>query len=511
MWLHRKWRDFVMIEDVKNIYFRGLLSSCNYSCSYCCFAKKEPCKTELSKDKECLNKFCEFIDTTEFKNAVSIFFTPYGEGLIHDHYVEAIGKLAINPKCRYISFQTNLSFNEYEFLEKLRALKVDLSKVKLWASCHPEMVSIDEFVDKVKLLKTSIDLCVGIVAIPGDLENVFELRKQLPHDVYMWINAKEREKTRYTESQIKSLIEVDPLFYNELQRNRVRNNCCSAGTDSVFIRANGDVFACHINKNRMFNIYTNQSVIEPLSCDKRFCDCYLSYSHRYDLKLERYFGKYTPIRVPFKKDIEVIFIDVDGTITNEFGVVNEKAIEHIRFLKDKVRIYLATSLPLHTALKKCNPIRNYISGGVFANGGQVVDFSLNYKEIVALKKEALEVLSDIPKIRVYKENDSVYKVLAFKKNIPANIESNSMLKVTCEKDIVNINSNYASKLTGVLKICQLNNFCEDKVFVMGNSLNDMDMISYFRNSAATIDSESKALKEQAGYVFNIDHLAMFVN
>ena len=111
--------------------------------------------------------------------------------------------------------------------------------------------------------------------------------------------------------------------------------------------------------------------------------------------------------------------------------------------------------------------KNYISGGVFANGGQVVDFSLNYKEIVALKKEALEVLSDIPKIRVYKENDSVYKVLAFKKNIPANIESNSMLKVTCEKDIVNINSNYASKLTGVLKICQLNNFCEDKVFVMG--------------------------------------------
>ena len=83
------------------------------------------------------------------------------------------------------------------------------------------MVSIEEFVDKVRLLKASIDLCAGIVAIPGDLENVFELRKQLPKDVYMWINAKEKEKTRYTESEIKSLIEVDPLFYNELQRNRV--------------------------------------------------------------------------------------------------------------------------------------------------------------------------------------------------------------------------------------------------------------------------------------------------
>lgn len=499
-----------MIKNVKNIYYRGLLSSCNYSCTYCCFAKSKPDKTELSRDKECLKRFCDFIDTTEFKNEVSIFFTPYGEGLVHDHYVEAIGKLAINPKCKYVSCQTNLSFNEYEFLEKLRALKVDLSKVKLWASCHPEMVSIDKFVDKVKLLKASIDLCVGIVAIPGALENVFEFRKQLPKDVYMWINAKEREKTRYTESEVKSLIEVDPLFYNELKRNKVQNSCCNAGSDSVFIRANGDVFACHINKNRMFNIYTNQSVVEPFKCDKRFCDCYLSYSNRYDLELERYFGEYTPIRVPLKKDIEAIFIDVDGTITNEFGVVSEKAIEHIRFLKDKVRIYLATSLPLHIALKKCNPIKSFISGGVFANGGQVVDFSLNYKETVSIKEEALEVLSGIPKTRVYKEKNSVYKVLAFKKDITANIESNSMLKVSYEKDIVSINSNDASKLIGVLKICQLNNFSEDKVFVMGNSLNDSDMISHFRNSVVTIDSRSKALKELAGYVFNIEHLSMFI-
>ncbi len=155
---------------------------------------------------------------------------------------------------------------------------------------------------------------------------------------------------------------------------------------------------------------------------------------------------------------------------------------------------------------------------MFANGGQVVDFSLNYKEIVGIKEEALEVLSGMPKIRVYKERDSVYKekdsvykVLAFKKNITANIESNSMLKVTCEKNIVSINSNDASKLTGVLKICQLNNFSEGKVFVMGNSLNDLEIISYFRNSAATIDSKSKTLKEQARYIFNIDHLAMSVN
>ena len=500
-----------MIEDVKNIYFRGLLSSCNYSCSYCSFAKRKSSKTELLKDRECLNRFCVFFDTTEFKNAVSVFLTPYGEGLIHDYYVEAIGKLAKSPKCKYVSCQTNLSFSEYEFLEKLKALNADLSKVKLWASYHPEMVSVDEFVKKVKQLKTVIDLCVGIVAIPDKLEDVFELRKQLPQDVYMWINAKEREETRYTKSQIKSLIEIDPLFYNELQRNRAQNSHCNAGTDSVFIRANGDAFPCHLNKNKLFNIYLNQKLMKPFKCDRKFCDCYLSYSQRVDLNLERYFGDYTPIRLPPKKDIEAIFLDVDGTITDEFGKVCKKAIESIRFLKDKTKIYLATSIPLPIALKKCNPIKGYIRGGVFANGGQIVDFGLDYKEIVALKKEALEELSHIPKIRVYKENDLVYKVLAFSKNITPNIWSNSMLKVSCEKDIVSINSYSASKLKGVLKICKLNNFNEDKVFVMGNSCNDLEMISHFQNSAATINSKSKVLKEQARHILNIEHLAVFIS
>jgi len=499
-----------MIEKVKNIYYRGLLSSCNYSCSYCCFARKKPGKTELIKDEESLKKFCDFIDNTEFKNKVSIFFTPYGEGLIHDYYVEAVGRLAANPKCKYISCQTNLSFDAFKFLEKLKALKADLSKVKLWASFHPEMVSVDEFVYKVKQLKTCIDLCAGIVAIPGDLGYVFELRRKLPKDVYLWINAKEREETRYTKSEVISLMEVDPLFCNELQRHRVRDSCCSAGVSSVFIRANGDVFPCHLNKNRLLNIYKEQNPVESFKCDRKFCDCYLSYSNRIDLDVGKYFGEYTYIRLPEKKDMEAVFLDVDGTITDELGEICEKAAETIRFLKDKLRIYLATSLPLHIAMKKCNPVKKYISGGVFANGGQIVDFGLNYKEAVAIKKEALEVLSDIPKIGVYKEKDSVYKVISFKKYITLAIQSNSMLKVTIERDIANITSNEASKLKGILKLSQLNNFDEDKIFVMGNSITDLEMINYFKYSAATLDSKSELLKKQARFILNIEHLPIFI-
>ena len=96
-------------------------------------------------------------------------------------------------------------------------------------------------------------------------------------------------------------------------------------------------------------------------------------------------------------------MDVDGTITDESGAVSEKAIEQIRFLKDKIRIYLVTALPLHIAMKKCNRIKSFISGGVFANGGQIVDFGLHYRQIVSLEKEVLEAVSDIRKSRSIKK------------------------------------------------------------------------------------------------------------
>lgn len=298
-------------------------------------------------------------------------------------------------------------------------------------------------------------------------------------------------------------------FYNEVQRHRVRENCCDAGTDSVLIRANGDVFPCHLNKNRLFNIYKEQNSREPFKCDRKFCDCYLSYSNRVDLNINTYFGNYTPIRLPVKKDIEAVFLDVDGTITDESGKISEKAIESIRFLTDKVRIYLVTSLPLHIALKKCNPIKNYINGGVFANGGQIIDFNLNYNETITLKKEALEALADIPKIGFYKEKSSVYKVIAFKKKITSAIQSNSMLNVTYERDIANITSDEASKSKGILKICKLNSYDEDKIFVMGNSPNDLEIINYLKNSASVIDSNSKLLKKHARFILNIEHLTVF--
>ena len=46
------------------------------------------------------------------------------------------------------------------------------------------------------------------------------------------------------------------------------------------------------------------------------------------------------------------------------------------------------------------------------------------------ERSSAEAVSDIPQIKVYKENDSVYKLSAFSKHIPPYIKSDSRLKLT---------------------------------------------------------------------------------
>ena len=51
-----------------NILYRGPLESCNYDCSYCPFAKKKNTREELRYDKECLDKFVNWVAVQKKKN-----------------------------------------------------------------------------------------------------------------------------------------------------------------------------------------------------------------------------------------------------------------------------------------------------------------------------------------------------------------------------------------------------------------------------------------------------------
>ena len=74
------------------ILYRGSLVSCNYSCEYCPFAKRQQTASELAIDNQQLERFVNWIGDRP-QHQFSIFFMPWGEALIHPHYQQALIKL----------------------------------------------------------------------------------------------------------------------------------------------------------------------------------------------------------------------------------------------------------------------------------------------------------------------------------------------------------------------------------------------------------------------------------
>ena len=77
------------------ILYRGSLSSCNYSCSYCPFAKTSNTREELRHDAQEVERFVEWVESTE--RPIGILFTPWGEAIVHSHYRQAMIRLSHVP------------------------------------------------------------------------------------------------------------------------------------------------------------------------------------------------------------------------------------------------------------------------------------------------------------------------------------------------------------------------------------------------------------------------------
>ena len=56
------------------ILYRGPLSSCNYGCEYCPFAKRKETRRELEDDGERLNRFVDWVEART-GDLIGVFFT----------------------------------------------------------------------------------------------------------------------------------------------------------------------------------------------------------------------------------------------------------------------------------------------------------------------------------------------------------------------------------------------------------------------------------------------------
>src|SRR5687767_5798692 len=90
------------------VLYRGPLSSCNYDCSYCPFAKRMETAAELATDRASLARFVarvKELDAFQWR----VFFTPWGEALTRSWYRESLASLSRTPHVLRAAIQTNLS------------------------------------------------------------------------------------------------------------------------------------------------------------------------------------------------------------------------------------------------------------------------------------------------------------------------------------------------------------------------------------------------------------------
>lgn len=285
-------------KQALSILYRGDLSSCNYGCYYCPFAKHQESKEEILRDKQALCRFSAWL-AQQHSFALLLFFTPWGEALVRNYYRQAIVELSHLEHIQKIAVQSNISCR-FDWLED-----ADKTRIALWATYHPTEVSRERFLASCEdLLARAVPFSVGTVGIKEHIDEIEALRAALPPKVYLWVNAydkaKHSQKTYYDQADLDRLNAIDPLFGYNNQRYASRGKSCRTGEKVISVDAQGDIRRCHFVSKVLGNIYTSEleAVLFPRPCSRQFCDCHIGYVHMEDLGLGEVFGEGVLERIP---------------------------------------------------------------------------------------------------------------------------------------------------------------------------------------------------------------------
>ena len=307
----------------------------------------------------------------------AVMVVPYGEALIHGWYWQGLGLLSSMDNLDCVGAQTNLSFPVEESLAQYRIAGGRTEKLRLWATFHPEMTSPGSFAQKCgQILKEGVEICAGAVGVPENLEIIRCLRKELPEEIYLWINKMDGLGRSYTEEEIKNFQEIDPFFCRELEMAEADERQCQ---NRVFVEADGKVRRCNISRTLGKGWYERGGCVglrrmlsAPERCGRKLCSCYLAYGGRRDVMNHIFFGSYPLFRIPRK--VRAAFLDIQGTLIPR----GQKEIS--RFARADlelaarigIKLFFATTLPVEAARKQCRCVWQLFSGGVFSGGGHVV-------------------------------------------------------------------------------------------------------------------------------------------
>ena len=276
------------------ILYRGPLSSCNYGCEYCPFAKRHETAEEHAVDAAALSRFGDWcLRRTEAP--LRVFFTPWGEALTQVRYQELMTKLSHAPHVTRVAVQTNLSAR-LDWLSD-----TDRSKLGLWATFHPDWSTLNRFVGQCeKLLELGVRFSVGVVGFPAHRPHIEAIRGALPSSVYVWINAVKKLGPTYTLDDLKFFESVDPLFRFNLTPHPSKGQACQAGESVISVDGDGTARRCHFIASPIGNLYDAhfESALTPRACTNDTCGCHIGYVHLDYLELHKVFGTGLLERIP---------------------------------------------------------------------------------------------------------------------------------------------------------------------------------------------------------------------
>jgi hypothetical protein len=279
---------FAGVRETVNlsVMYRGPLTSCNFRCHYCPFAKRKETEAQLTRDQASLQRFSTWIGHQN-EHRWKILFTPWGEALVRLWYRNAIVALSQMDNVASVAVQTNLSCG-LDWVSECNH-----ERIAFWATFHPTEVQPDAFVRKVRSLREiGVHLSVGMVAVPESLSIIQQLRKELPSDVYLWLNAQQPRSRRYTDDEVSRLTEIDPHFPITTQRAPSFGKPCQTGETTFTVDGAGNMRRCHFVDEVIGHLYSPDwfDSLQPRRCPRRHCDCFLGKAQLQSNTLQPFFG-----------------------------------------------------------------------------------------------------------------------------------------------------------------------------------------------------------------------------
>jgi MoaA/NifB/PqqE/SkfB family radical SAM enzyme len=277
-----------------SILYRGSLSSCNYGCPYCPFAKHHETAAEHRADAHQLERFLDWVEA-QVEHRISVFFTPWGEALIHRRYQQAFVRLTHLPQVEKVAIQTNLSC-KLGWVEDC-----DKSRMALWATYHPGEVTRERFLRQCReLVEHRVAYSVGVVGLHEYADEIEAMRHALPDHIYLWINAYKRLPDYYSADDLRRFEVVDPLFPINNVRHASKGKACLAGESVISVDGEGTMRRCHFIREPIGSLYAPDwaDALQRRLCTNETCGCHIGYVYMPHLELAQVFGDGILERIP---------------------------------------------------------------------------------------------------------------------------------------------------------------------------------------------------------------------